>query len=296
MITVEKSIVIERPAEDVFTYVSDQTNATHWQRGLLEVRRTTDDPVGIGTRHTFLRTFMGRRMEGSNEYTRWEPNKLVAFRATSGPVALDASYLVEPIGTDGAQLTSRIEIRHSGLFRLAEPLMAAGLKRDVEANLRVLKGLLESSAQVQTISRVPWLSWGPLATVATFAALSALWVALTPAGDQTELAGRTWGEFAVQDPEVAYLFSRQLQILGLLGAGFGLLAAFVSVIPYRRGERWAWYALWLFPFTIGAVAGRMLIDQYSTGYYYAGLTAVALVALLLPMRDFLRPPERGSQP
>lgn len=100
----------------------------------------------------------------------------------------------------------------------------------------------------------------------------------------------------MQDPEVAYLFSRQLQILGLLGAGFGLLAALVSLIPYRRGERWAWYSLWLFPITIGTVAGRMLIDQYLAGYYYAGLTAVAFVALLLPMRDFLRPRERGSQP
>jgi hypothetical protein len=132
--------------------------------------------------------------------------------------------------------------------------------------------------------------------VATFAALSATWVALTPAGEQTELAGRTWGQFTQQDPEVAYLFSRQLEILGLLGAGFGLLAALVSVIPYRRGERWAWYVLWLFPITIGSVAVRMLIDQYSTGYYYAGLTAVALVALSLPAWDFLRPRERGPQP
>jgi hypothetical protein len=36
-----------------------------------------------------------------------------------------------------------------------------------------------------------------------------------------------------------YLFSRQLNILGFLGAGFGLLAAVVSVIPYRLGDRWA---------------------------------------------------------
>ena len=46
MLTVEGSIVIGRPAEDVFAYVSDQTNAPRWQRGLLEVRRTTDGPIG----------------------------------------------------------------------------------------------------------------------------------------------------------------------------------------------------------------------------------------------------------
>ena len=143
----------------------------------------------------------------------------------------------------------------------------------------------------QSTFRVPWFSWGPLTVVSTFVALSALWVALTPAGDQTELTGRAWEQFASQDPEVAYLFSRQLNILGFLGAGFGLLAAVVSVIPYRRGERWAWYALWLFPVTVGGVAARMLIDQYPAGYYYAGITTVALVALLIPIRNVLRPRE-----
>jgi hypothetical protein len=42
----------------------------------------------------------------------------------------------------------------------------------------------------QSKFRVPWFSWGPLTVVSTFVALSALWVALTPAGDQTELTGR----------------------------------------------------------------------------------------------------------
>jgi hypothetical protein len=143
----------------------------------------------------------------------------------------------------------------------------------------------------QSVFRVPWVSWGPLSVVSTFVALSALWVALTPAGDQTELTGRAWDQFASQDPEVAYLFSRQLNILGFLGAGFGLLAAVVSVIPYRGGERWAWYALWLVPITIGAVTVRMLVDQYPAGYYYAGITTVALVALLTPIRNLLPPRE-----
>jgi hypothetical protein len=146
----------------------------------------------------------------------------------------------------------------------------------------------------QSTFRVPWFSWGPLTVVSTFVALSALWVALTPAGDQTELTGRAWEQFASQDPEVAYLFSRQLNILGFLGAGFGLLAAVVSVIPYRLGDRWAWYALWLFPVTVGGVAARMLIDQYPAGYYYTGLTAVAVLGLVITLRTSI--PRHDSGP
>jgi uncharacterized protein YndB with AHSA1/START domain len=152
MIRVEKSVVIDRGAAEVFSYVSDQTNAPRWQRGLVEVRRTTADPIGVGTRHTAVRTFMGRTLELSNEYTRYEPDRLVEFQI-SGSMPGQASYIVEPTGTGAARLTSRIEMEASGLLRLAEPLMAAALRRDVEAGLGTLKTLLE--AQRRTIGTEP---------------------------------------------------------------------------------------------------------------------------------------------
>jgi uncharacterized protein YndB with AHSA1/START domain len=146
LIAVEASIDIGRPAEQVFAYVSDQTNAPSWQRGLLDVRRTTADPIGVGSRHTVVRTFMGRTLTLGNEYTRYEPNTLVAFE-WSGTMPGLASYIVEPAGVDRARLTSRIEMRAAGIFRLAEPLMTASLRRDVEANLRTLKVVLEAAAE-----------------------------------------------------------------------------------------------------------------------------------------------------
>jgi uncharacterized protein YndB with AHSA1/START domain len=143
MITVEKTVLIDRSPEAVFAFVSDQTNAPQWQRGLTVVRRTTDGPIGVGTRHTFERTLMGRRMDGSNEYTRYEPNELVAF-AWTGPIPGQASYVVERGGSDGTRLAARLEMRAHGMLRLAEPLLAAGLRRDVMANLVTLKHVLES--------------------------------------------------------------------------------------------------------------------------------------------------------
>jgi uncharacterized protein YndB with AHSA1/START domain len=143
MITVEKTILIGCPTEVVFAFVSDQTNAPRWQRGLTTVRRTTDGPIGVGTRHAFERTMMGRRMDGSNEYTRYDPNELVAFSWT-GPMPGQASYTVQSAGTGRTRLVSRLEMQGHGLLRFAEPVLAAGLRRDVEANLDRLKRLLES--------------------------------------------------------------------------------------------------------------------------------------------------------
>ena len=142
MIKVDESVLIDRPAEDIFAHVSDGTNGPRWQRGLREVRRTTEGPIGVGSRYTVERDFMGRRLTLSNELTLYEPGTLVAFEWT-GTVPGQASYVIEPIGMDRTKLTSRVELRPSGLLRLVEPVMTAGLTRDVKANLVTLKRLLE---------------------------------------------------------------------------------------------------------------------------------------------------------
>jgi uncharacterized protein YndB with AHSA1/START domain len=142
MIRAEQSSIIDRPIEEVFAFVGDQTNAPQWQSGLVEVRRTSDGALGVGTTHTFVRNFMRRRMEADNEYVAYEPNKRVAFKTTSGPVRLEASYLFESAG-GGTRLTSRIEMDASGFMSLAEPLIAAGLKREMKTAFGVLKDLLE---------------------------------------------------------------------------------------------------------------------------------------------------------
>ena len=66
---------------------------------------------------------------------------------------------------------------------------------------------------------MPRLSWALLAGAASIGALSALYVALAPAGDQTPLVDRAWNEVVVIDPEVAGIVARLLVVLGLLGFG-----------------------------------------------------------------------------
>jgi uncharacterized protein YndB with AHSA1/START domain len=138
----EQTIVIDRPVAEVFAFVTDQRNTPQWQAGLVEVQRLTDGPPGIGTRHVFVRSFLGRRMEGTNEYVAYEPDKLVTFKTISGP-PLEASYFFEPAGT-GTRITSRVQLHASGLFGLLEPVVAAGLRREMKAAFPALKALMES--------------------------------------------------------------------------------------------------------------------------------------------------------
>ena len=143
MIKTEQSVVIRRPVEEVFAFVADQRNAPGWQSGLLEVRRTDEGPLGVGATHAVVRKFMGRRMEVTNEYVRYEPNREVTFKSTSGPMPFEFSYLTEPTPT-GTRITGRMQMQTSGFMGLAEPLIGASMKREMEAGFGELKDLLEN--------------------------------------------------------------------------------------------------------------------------------------------------------
>jgi uncharacterized membrane protein len=151
MINVEDTIVINRSIGEVFAYVCDLTNAPEWQTGLIEVRKMTSEPIGLGTRYTFVRKFLGRRLEAGNEFTAYEPNAIVTFKTTSGPMSVEASYLFKPVPA-GTQVTCRMEMNPRGFSRLAEPLIAASIQREMSAEFGYLKDLLESRAeQVKSI-------------------------------------------------------------------------------------------------------------------------------------------------
>jgi hypothetical protein len=140
---VRTSIDIDRPAADVFDFVADQTNAPRWQRGLHEVRRVTAGPVGVGSEHVFVRRFAGMRIESRNRFTRYELGRFVAFEIPAGRITGEASYLVEPTGTDSSRLISEVHFRVSGFAGLAAPLLARVFERDTKRDEAALKELLE---------------------------------------------------------------------------------------------------------------------------------------------------------
>lgn len=143
MVTHENTVTIHRPVEEVFAYVNDLQNGPQWQNGLLEVRCTTEGPLGVGTQYTSVRKFMGRTLESGIEFVTYEPNKRIAIKSISGPSPFEQSFLFEPT-VEGTRLTTRFELQTGGLMGLAEPLIASGVKREMGANFGDLKDRLES--------------------------------------------------------------------------------------------------------------------------------------------------------
>ncbi len=61
------------------------------------------------------------------------------------------------------------------------------------------------------------------------------------------LLGTTWDELSKSSPAFAHFVNIQSTIIGLLLLGFSLFIVIVAVTGYRRGHKWAWYAMWNAP-------------------------------------------------
>jgi carbon monoxide dehydrogenase subunit G len=141
MVKVEHSIVIKRPAEVVFGYLTEIANLTEWQSGVLEAR--SDGPLRVGSTLTELRKFLGMRGESTLEVTELRPNELFSLAVVSGPLPLEVSHRLTPTD-EGTRLDVVVQGEPRGFARLEGPLLVRVVRREIDFDLGTLKDLLEA--------------------------------------------------------------------------------------------------------------------------------------------------------
>ena len=78
------------------------------------------------------------------------------------------------------------------------------------------------------------------------------------------------------------IFYLDTPVLFLGWAAFNLYSLLVIGIPFRRLEKWAWYATWILP--AGLAAGGFTAPDIALFYY--AVAAACVVGLLATMRGF----------
>jgi cytochrome b len=84
---VELSVVINRPLEECFAYLTDLANDLEWRREWIEAEKTTDGPHGVGARYRLTGALLGRRIATEYATIAYEPNRLAAWKGRVGTVA-----------------------------------------------------------------------------------------------------------------------------------------------------------------------------------------------------------------
>jgi len=145
LIRVELTVVVDRPVEEVFAYVTDPLTLAEWQPNLVSVTQETDGPMGAGTRLREVRRGpFGRNVEAIVEVAEYEENRRFDLRIVSGPLPIDARNEFRPVD-GGTRIDFLAEGKLSRPLRFAEPILARALRRQFAGYYERLKESLESS-------------------------------------------------------------------------------------------------------------------------------------------------------
>ena len=145
MVDRSDSITIDRPVEEVFAYVTEVTNDPSWHTDVLEARKSTERPVGVGTVwHAKFKPTMGIS-EGDMVVVTFEPNRKQVMKGDIGPMHPTLTYLLEPSG-GGTKFTRHVQISVSGWMKIMSPMMGMMLPKQNKGFLANLKRVLEGNS------------------------------------------------------------------------------------------------------------------------------------------------------
>jgi uncharacterized protein YndB with AHSA1/START domain len=143
MIKVEKSVVINKSAKEVFDFLTADGNYTKWQSGVEQIieggQRNT-----VGSQYTEVRRFMGQEMRTTLELTDFTPNTHWSAKVVKGPVPYEVNITLEPV-EGGTKVTTCVDGEPKGFFKLAEGMVAGQLEKSLEEDSLKLKQLLEQA-------------------------------------------------------------------------------------------------------------------------------------------------------
>ena len=143
MAKVETSVWIDRPVDEVFAYVVDPEKVSQWAGPVIESKKTSTGPVGLGTTSSRVTQLLGRTMEATHEITEYDPNRVYGDKTTSGPVPMHSQILFAALD-GGTKVTIKGELQSVGFFKIAEPIMLRVAGRQVDTDAQTLKEILEA--------------------------------------------------------------------------------------------------------------------------------------------------------
>jgi uncharacterized protein YndB with AHSA1/START domain len=132
MVKNEHEVVINRPPEQVFTFISDLDNWRQWRPEPQEVEKITPGPVAVGTIWRLTGDVQGQSIVVTVEVTEYASNRQFGFKTTSGPIQARDTFTLMPVA-GGTKLNFALE--------LADPA-----REQWEKDMRILKELLEAQA------------------------------------------------------------------------------------------------------------------------------------------------------
>jgi len=139
----EATILIDKSAEDIFTFLHTPENHPKFVPGMLEFKKASPGPIEqVGTSIRGVRRFLGRRMELPYEITEYQRGTRLGMKGAMGPITFLDGYILESLGP-ATRVRFWLEPTLTGLMKLAGPFIALIGKTHAQETLVNLKRALE---------------------------------------------------------------------------------------------------------------------------------------------------------
>ena len=133
----QRTVVVDKPLDKVFAYLSDFTTTTEWDPGTVTTVLDRGDG-GVGTTYLNTSAFLGRKTQLTYVVQEFVPGKRIRLRGENQTVIATDTMSFRAAET-GTEVTYAAEFTFKGPARFLAPLLRPALERlgnQAEASLR----------------------------------------------------------------------------------------------------------------------------------------------------------------
>jgi uncharacterized protein YndB with AHSA1/START domain len=140
MARIETSVVIKRPQQDVFEYLTDLRNAKEWSPEVVDV--SYDGELSEGSRGADTRRMGRKEIVMPWRVTSFEPpSQIVLDYERPFPITARFSFTASASGT---RVTCETDLHPKGWWRLLMPMMVREARKADEIQFQKVKTILEA--------------------------------------------------------------------------------------------------------------------------------------------------------
>ena len=141
-IDVETRVTIRRPRGEVAAFMFDPANDMLWTKAVVACRQLTEGSLRAGSRVERTVVFLGRRFAYVYEVLEADPLRYLEL-SVAKPFPMRVRYQLDDAEDGNTIATIHTWGDATGFFRIAGPLMAPMVRRNIARDLEVLKRHLE---------------------------------------------------------------------------------------------------------------------------------------------------------
>ena len=143
-VSVQRTIVVDKPIDVVFGYLSDFTTTTQWDPGTQHTERESGSG-GVGTTYRNTSRFLGRTVQLTYVVEEFDDKQLVRLRATDNTLTAVDTMTFRTVAR-GTEVSYTAEFSFTGPIRLLTPMLKPAFERlatRAESGMRAALDLLD---------------------------------------------------------------------------------------------------------------------------------------------------------